>query len=326
MEKSTLPEEQKNEVLGQAYFFRAWRYYNMFKFYGGLPIVTQVLNPTADAFTPRSTSKETYEFILNDLEKSAELLMEKTANGGWGTGDWGRVTSGTALALKGRLMLLWASPLFNRKNDQSRWQEAYEEMKEDLIVINACGHGLYKTSNNVNGSDFANQFVQTTRNPEAVFVVNYNTTAILTGIDDAAKNNAWERFIRPAHVAFLPLGGSGQEWQQSGPVHDEMVRRLHEVGEMALAAGKVIGIRAQMNACANLQLLKEVNSEGIKIYYNLQDAVDQGRNPYKGYSYEAYTNSAIGLGKGSHELFVGYQTTLDFSKKGRNRHQSVRIL
>ncbi len=45
-----------------------------------------------------------------------------------------------------------------------------------------------------------------------------------------------------------------------------------------------------------------------------------------GYSYEAYTNAAIGLGKGSHELFVGYQTTLDFGKKGRNRHQSVRIL
>lgn len=45
-----------------------------------------------------------------------------------------------------------------------------------------------------------------------------------------------------------------------------------------------------------------------------------------GYSYEAYTHSAIGLGKGSHELFVGYQTTLNFGKKGRNRHQSVRIL
>ena len=45
-----------------------------------------------------------------------------------------------------------------------------------------------------------------------------------------------------------------------------------------------------------------------------------------GYSYEAYTSSAIGLGKGSHELFVGYRTTLNFGKKGRNRHQSVRIL
>ena len=45
-----------------------------------------------------------------------------------------------------------------------------------------------------------------------------------------------------------------------------------------------------------------------------------------GYSYEAYTHSAVGLGKGSHELFVGYQTELNFGKKGRNRHQSVRIL
>ena len=44
-----------------------------------------------------------------------------------------------------------------------------------------------------------------------------------------------------------------------------------------------------------------------------------------GYSYEVYT-SAISFGNGSHELFVGYQTELDFYKKGRNKHQSVRIL
>ena len=44
-----------------------------------------------------------------------------------------------------------------------------------------------------------------------------------------------------------------------------------------------------------------------------------------GYSYEAYT-SAINIGNGSHELFVGYQTDINLGKKGRNRHQSVRIL
>ena len=44
-----------------------------------------------------------------------------------------------------------------------------------------------------------------------------------------------------------------------------------------------------------------------------------------GYSYEAYTG-AISLGNGSHELFVGYQTDIDLSKKGRNKHQSVRLL
>ena len=44
-----------------------------------------------------------------------------------------------------------------------------------------------------------------------------------------------------------------------------------------------------------------------------------------GYSYEVYT-SVLKIGNGSHELFVGYQTDLNFQKKGRNRHQSVRIL
>ncbi len=44
-----------------------------------------------------------------------------------------------------------------------------------------------------------------------------------------------------------------------------------------------------------------------------------------GYSYEVYT-SAISMGNGSHELFVGYQRDINFVKKGRNLHKSVRYL
>ena len=87
--------------------------------------------------------------------------------------------------------------------------------------------------------------------------------------------------VMSAQVAFLPLGGSGNDWKQPGEARQEMVRRLHEVGEMALARDKVIAIRTQQDARASLVLLKEVNSKGIKIYYNLQDAVDQGLCPCK---------------------------------------------
>ena len=87
--------------------------------------------------------------------------------------------------------------------------------------------------------------------------------------------------VMSAQVAFLPLGGSGNDWKQSGEARQEMVRRLHEVGEMAFARDKVIAIRTQQDAHADLVLLKEVNSKGIKIYYNLQDAVDQGLCPCK---------------------------------------------
>lgn len=44
-----------------------------------------------------------------------------------------------------------------------------------------------------------------------------------------------------------------------------------------------------------------------------------------GYSYEVYT-SAISIGNGSHEIFIGYQTDINLTKKGRNKHKSVRIL
>ncbi|MBO7141066.1 MAG: type IX secretion system membrane protein PorP/SprF [Prevotella sp.] len=44
-----------------------------------------------------------------------------------------------------------------------------------------------------------------------------------------------------------------------------------------------------------------------------------------GYSYEMYTK-VIPLKNGSHELYVGYQTDVNLFKKGRNRHQSVRLL
>ena len=44
-----------------------------------------------------------------------------------------------------------------------------------------------------------------------------------------------------------------------------------------------------------------------------------------GYSYEIYTSN-INIGNGSHELFVEYQMDLNLYKKGKNKHQSVRIL
>lgn len=199
----SLTEEQKEELLGQVYFFRAWCYYQLVKWYGGVPIVDEVLEPVEGSFTPRSSAKECFEFILNDLDTSARMLAKKTMNGGWSGSDYGRVTTGTALALKGRVLQLWCSPLFNRSNDQSRWQQAYTMMKQELDSINACGYGLYRTGNNVNGSDFAGQFLTSGINPEAVFVTLYNNIEG-DGLDNQ-KNNRWERDIRPSNT-----GGGGK--------------------------------------------------------------------------------------------------------------------
>lgn len=84
-----------------------------------------------------------------------------------------------------------------------------------------------------------------------------------------------------AKVAFLPLGGIKEDWTVKGPARDELVRRLRESGDKAAARGMVIGIRVPLPAKEAKKLIKEINSDGVKIYFNLQDALDAGRDPVK---------------------------------------------
>lgn len=82
LENSTLSQSQKNELLGQVYFFRAWCYYNLVKWYGGVPVIKSVEEPLPDSYAPRSSAKDCIEFICSDLDKSAKLLAPFTMKGG----------------------------------------------------------------------------------------------------------------------------------------------------------------------------------------------------------------------------------------------------
>ena len=204
IEGGSLEQSQKDELLGQVYFFRAWCYYQLVKWYGGVPIISTVDEPVEGKQYTRRSAKECIDFILSDLQTSASMLMASTGNGGWRSSeDWGRVTTASALALKGRVLLLWASPLFNRVNDKSRWTTAYNEMEADLATIRNCGCDLYMGTDAINGTAFAQVFT-TTNSVESVFQTCYNT--IQSG--DTQKNSTWERSIRPKNTSGSGLNPS----------------------------------------------------------------------------------------------------------------------
>ena len=69
-----------------------------------------------------------------------------------------------------------------------------------------------------------------------------------------------------------------RDWTVAGDARQELVSRLHEVGEMAVKDGVVIGIRTPLDAGGDIKLLKEINSKGIKIYYSFQNALENGRD------------------------------------------------
>lgn len=207
IQRGTLSQEEKNELLGQALFLRAWCYYNFVKWYGGVPIIREWLDTTSDSFTPRSSTKDCIEFICEDLDNAAEMLKVATTGGWSDASNYGRVTSGTALALKGRVLLLWASPIFNRTNDRQRWQDAFDAISASIPVINSCGYALaYETNPGTNAEGWAKMFSEINqKNSEAIFVSLYNTIAS-GGVPDYSHNNGWEHGIRPSNTR----GGGGK--------------------------------------------------------------------------------------------------------------------
>ena len=78
-------------------------------------------------------------------------------------------------------------------------------------------------------------------------------------------------------TAFLPLGVQCDLKKNPG-VRDSVVARLQMAGKMAQDAGVVIGIETALSAKEELQLLKEINSPAIKIYFNFSNPLKEGRD------------------------------------------------
>lgn len=83
--------------------------------------------------------------------------------------------------------------------------------------------------------------------------------------------------IMGAKVAFLPLGVQC-DLTKNPELRPELVKRLKVVGEMAKKSGVIIGIETSLDAKEELQLLKEINSPAIKIYFNFQNPLVAGRD------------------------------------------------
>ena len=77
-------------------------------------------------------------------------------------------------------------------------------------------------------------------------------------------------------VAFLPLGGCGNNWPKDKAKRAIIVKRLRAIGEAAKARGKRVGIDTPLDAKGNLKLLKEIKSDGIAIFYKWQTIVENG--------------------------------------------------
>ena len=133
------PEKIK-QFKGEALFFRAWAYFGMVNGYGGVPLILDVQdykNPEG-LFVKRNKTSECITQIVKDLDDAASMLPDAFS----GT-DYGRIDKGIALAFKGKVLLTYASPLFNPSNNAARWQTAYTATKAAKDFLETQGKGLF---------------------------------------------------------------------------------------------------------------------------------------------------------------------------------------
>lgn len=197
-----LSESFKQTAKGQMYLLRALQYFELVRIYGGVPLVTTVQENSATDETirqPRATSSACFEQIVNDLDSAAILLPTR-----WDgeANNYGRLTAAGALAMKSRVLLTAASPLFNKDWDNpasERWQKALNAGLDAEAKLSAAGYGLY--GSNVN--DWAEMTFRNDNsfNPEALMVFLLSTAS--TG--SSGYNNSWENQVRPTSYR----GGGG---------------------------------------------------------------------------------------------------------------------
>lgn len=161
---SEIPEVDKQRLRGQFYFLRAYVYFRMVNLYGGVPLVleSQQLGEEGVPAVPRSKTSECIAAIVKDLDSASANLPAL-----WTGSDIGRITRGTAMAMKGKVLMYWASPQFNPMNIGSRWEDAYQANKAAHTQCVADGYTLI--------AKYADIFT-TEDHREAMLVRKYNTS------------------------------------------------------------------------------------------------------------------------------------------------------
>lgn len=168
-----MTDEEKARMTAEAKCIIAARYFDTFRFYGGLPIIKSSFQFDGSSYTiPRGTVDETVKFMIQLIDEAIPAL-QWNYNDNEKLNDLGRWTSAGAMALKCKILLFAASPLFNADQpystatsagaetagedaaadpqlcwwyggyDANRWEECRKACEEFFNAVSAHGNDYY---------------------------------------------------------------------------------------------------------------------------------------------------------------------------------------
>ena len=217
----------------EARFLRALFYFELVKRFGGIPLMgDHIANLGDDLELPRNSFEECVEYIVSEMDMIKDSLRVLPVES---PDIYGFVaTKNAALALKSRILLYAASPLFNgnpiepnneligytkidEESKKQRWERAAKAAKD---FMEAFGEGYGGKGTHALAPDFLNIFLAdySAANPEVIFVReggrNTEVERIFGPIGFADPNSLGEGMTCPTQNlvdAFPMLDGTSRE-------------------------------------------------------------------------------------------------------------------
>ena len=133
-----MDDAEKKRLAAEAKVIVASRYFDLFRHFGGLPLIKETYDVQPSYELPRATVEETVKYMVDLLDEAAATPQLPWDLGTDDTNWQGRFTKASAMGLKCKILLFAASPLFNDNVPYCM------EPPQDAVVNHQVWYGAYK--------------------------------------------------------------------------------------------------------------------------------------------------------------------------------------
>ena len=230
-------QEEKNEWKAEAEFLKAYYHFLLFTHYGPIPIVDINIPISAsdeEVRVARNTIDECISYIVGTIDNAIQDLPERVI----GSNDLGRVDQVIAKAIKSRVLLYSASPLFNgnsefysgftnengenffnQESQVEKWQLAADAAFEALTTAIEQGTSMYLFNGDVpvfDSQNYINPFIQSQYDLRYSITDPWNSELIWGNSNPVTGGQWWQ--MQAGALMKNPSASSGEAaWQWIAP-------------------------------------------------------------------------------------------------------------
>lgn len=200
-----ITEERREQIIGEAYFLRAYHYYTLAKLFGGVPLVLESVKSGDPSIVnvSRATEEETYNQIVADLKFAADKLPN--SYGGDASVNKARATKGAAYAVLAKAYAQQPVP---------NWAEVLNYT--NLVITSPAGYDILGSYDQLfDGAHYNNM--------ESILEIQFlggveGTWGPQMHLPESVSGDSWRKFVTPSHDLINAYDSEGDEIRKNATV------------------------------------------------------------------------------------------------------------